>query len=59
MGVDVFIDFENVLLVQLGKPVVKPEKDPFGRILMDATVCQQMIRYPTDLSLLNQVREIS
>ncbi len=26
---------------------------------MDATVCQQMTRYPTDLSLLNQVREIS
>ncbi len=26
---------------------------------MDATVCEQMICYPTDLSLLNQAREIS
>ncbi len=59
MGVDVFRDFENVLLTQPGKPVVNPEKDHFGRILMDATVCEQMIRYPTDLSLQNQAREIS
>ncbi len=49
MGVDVFRDFENVLLAQLGKSVVKPKKDHFGKILMDATVCEQMIRYPRSL----------
>jgi len=30
-----------------------------GRLLMDATVADQMIRFPTDVSLLNQAREIS
>ena len=30
-----------------------------GKLLMDATVADQMIRFPTDLSLLNQAREIS
>ncbi len=59
MGVDLFRDFVNVLLAQLGKPPVTPEKDHFGRILMEATICEQRIRYPTDLSLLNQAREIS
>jgi len=30
-----------------------------GRLLMDATVADQMIRFPTDLGLLNQAREIA
>lgn len=30
-----------------------------GNLLMDATVADQMIRFPTDLSLLNEAREIS
>jgi len=30
-----------------------------GRSLMDATVADQMIRFPTDVSLLNQAREIT
>jgi len=30
-----------------------------GRLLMDATVADQMIRFPTDVSLLNQAREIT
>jgi len=30
-----------------------------GKLLMDATVADQMIRFPTDLSLLNEAREIS
>ncbi len=59
MGIDMFKDFENVLPTELGKPVAKAEKEHFGKLLMDATVCEQMIRYPTDLSLLNQAREIS
>ncbi len=59
MGIDMFRDFENVLLTELGKTVAKAEKEHFGKLLMDATVCEQMICYPTDLSLLNQAREIS
>jgi len=30
-----------------------------GKIILDATVVEQAIRYPTDLSLLNEAREIS
>jgi len=30
-----------------------------GKLLLDATVCPQAIRYPTDLSLLNEARELS
>ncbi len=30
-----------------------------GKLIMDATVVEQAIRYPTDLSLLNEAREIS
>lgn len=30
-----------------------------GRLLMDATVADQMIRFPTDIGLLNEAREIS
>lgn len=30
-----------------------------GRLLMDATVADQMIRFPTDVSLLNNAREIA
>ena len=40
-----------------GKATEKPSHQ--GRLLMDATVSDQMIRFPTDLGLLNQAREIS
>jgi len=30
-----------------------------GKLILDATVAPQAIRYPTDLNLLNEVREIS
>lgn len=30
-----------------------------GKLILDATVVEQAIRYPTDLSLLNQARELS
>jgi len=36
-----------------------PEAPHQGRLLMDATVADQMIRFPTDLGLLNQAREIA
>ena len=30
-----------------------------GKLILDATVAEQAIRFPTDLSLLNESREIS
>ena len=30
-----------------------------GKLILDATVVEQAIRYPTDLSLLNEAREFS
>ena len=30
-----------------------------GQLILDATVVEQAIRYPTDLSLLNEAREFS
>ncbi|MBF0192529.1 MAG: IS5 family transposase [Magnetococcales bacterium] len=32
---------------------------PSGKLIIDATVAEQAIRYPTDLGLLNEAREIS
>lgn len=32
---------------------------PAGKLILDATVAEQAIRYPTDLGLLNEAREIS
>ncbi len=38
-----------------------PEEKPThqGKLILDATVAEQAIRYPTDLSLLNEAREFS
>ena len=35
------------------------ETEHQGQLILDATVCEQAIRYPTDLSLLNEAREFS
>ena len=35
------------------------EPDPQGKLILDATVAEQAIRFPTDLSLLNESREFS
>lgn len=35
------------------------ETEHQGKLILDATVCEQAIRYPTDLSLLNEAREFS
>ncbi|MBF0117142.1 MAG: hypothetical protein HQM04_19135 [Magnetococcales bacterium] len=35
------------------------EAKPSGKLIIDATVAEQAIRYPTDLGLLNEAREIS
>lgn len=38
----------------------QPEKpENRGKLILDATVAEQAIRYPTDLSLLNEARELS
>ena len=40
-----------------GSPEEEPEHQ--GKLILDATVAPQAIRYPTDLSLLNEAREFS
>jgi len=44
-----------------GKPTKEETDAPThqGKIILDATVVEQAIRYPTDLSLLNEARELS
>ncbi len=37
----------------------EPESSHQGKLIIDATVAPQAIRYPTDLSLLNEAREFS
>ncbi len=37
----------------------EPESTHQGKLILDATVADQAIRYPTDLSLLNEAREFS
>ena len=61
MGAEVFAGFEQVILEKIGKSKRSPDKQQShqGKILVDATVAEQAIRYPTDLSLLNEAREIS
>ena len=38
-------------------PITLPENR--GKLILDATVAEQAIRYPTDLSLLNEARELT
>ena len=61
MGSEVFAGFEQVILEKIGKPrrTGKAREENHGKLLLDATVAEQAIRYPTDLSLLNEAREIS
>lgn len=42
------------------QPEIKPEPEThMGKLIIDATVAEQAIRFPTDLGLLNEAREIS
>lgn len=56
-----FSSFEQVILEKIGERKVKSEKQPEhnGKLLEDTTVCEQTIRYPTDISFLDDAREIS
>jgi IS5 family transposase len=42
-----------------GKPADEETPQRQGKLILDATVTPQAIRYPTDLSLLNEAREFS
>ena len=69
MGADAFACFERVILERIGmvkksRGVTLPRDsdetfENKGKLLVDATVAEQAIRYPTDISLLNEAREIS
>ena len=61
MGQEVFSSFERVILEKVSNDR-RSSSEPVankGKLLVDATVAEQAIRYPTDLSLLNEAREIS
>jgi hypothetical protein len=61
MGEDVFASFEEVILEKIGKPrpASGASTENRGKLLVDATVAEQSVKYPTDISLLNKAREIS
>ena len=51
-------DDDNPPAVSGGRPD-KAEPERQGKLILDATVAPQAIRFPTDLSLLNEAREFS
>ena len=67
MGKKVFSSFEETILSSIEskrsrQATKSPEADALenrGKLVVDATVAEQAIRYPTDISLLNEAREIS
>ena len=68
MGKQVFTSFEDAILNSLEQKKKQKRKrsasssaEPAnrGKLVVDATVAEQAIRYPTDISLLNEAREIS
>ena len=61
MGEEVFAAFEKVILDKIGKPRAASSIpiENRGKLLIDATVAEQSVKYPTDISLLNKAREIS
>lgn len=67
MGIDVFAAFEKAILAEIektrkkGKAKDRNQEPPShkGKLVVDATVAEQAVRYPTDLGLLNESREIT
>jgi hypothetical protein len=65
MGSEVFDAFEKAILAEIEKSRKKVKEDDKnkpshkGKLVIDATVAEQAIRYPTDLRLLNESREIT
>ena len=67
MGSEVFATFEKAILAEIERSRKKQKSDKDdqdppshkGKLVIDATVAEQAIRYPTDLGLLNESREIT
>ena len=67
MGTDVFDSFEKAILAEIDRSRQARQEDDNdtsppthkGKLVVDATVAEQAIRYPTDLGLLNESREIT
>jgi len=61
MGEEVFASFEKVILEKISKSRPAPTQpvENRGKLLVDATVAEQSVKYPTDISLLNEARQIS
>jgi hypothetical protein len=67
MGRKVFSSFEETILSSIESKARRKttklpraeESENHGKMVVDATVAEQAIRYPTDISLLNEAREIS
>ena len=66
MGSEVFDVFEKAILAEIERSRKKVKEDDDqnkpshnGKLVIDATVAGQAIRYPTDLGLLNESREIT
>ena len=51
MGSEVLSSFEQITLEKVGERKTQPEEIPKhkGKMLVDATVYEQAIRYPTDM----------
>ena len=67
MGSEVFDAFEKAILAEIEKSRKKVKEGDNdknkpshkGKLVIDVTVAEQAIRYPTDLGLLNESREIT
>lgn len=60
MGKEVFASFEETILEKIGgKKKPKQSLQPRGKLLVDATVAEQSVKYPTDINLLNEARKVS
>lgn len=60
MGEEMFEEFNRTIVKRLegdGKETDEGDKPGKGKMIVDATVAEQAIRYPTDLDLLNESRE--
>ncbi len=61
MGKEIFSAFEQVILDKIDKKKSKLAETPThqGKMLVDTTVAEQALRFPTDIILLNEARETS
>ncbi len=57
MGEEVFASFEKVILEKIDKPAPTSSESVanHGKLQVDATVAEQSVKYPTDISLLKVI----